>query len=543
MTNKTQVDNIIELRNVYKEYDGKQVVKNASLTIKRGEFVTLLGPSGCGKTTTLRMIAGFEMPTSGKIIFNGKDITDTPPHLRPVNTVFQKYALFPHLNVFNNIAFGLKLKVIPNGTKVNKKGETVQLFRKYTKAEIKEKVNNALKMVDLEDYGHRNVSSLSGGQQQRVAIARALVNEPEVLLLDEPLGALDLKMRKDMQLELMDMHKRLGITFIYVTHDQEEALTMSDKIVVMRMGEIQQIASPEKVYDEPANAFVADFIGESTILSGTMLEDYKVEFCDTVFECVDKGFKHNEPIDVIIRPEDVKIKKVDDKRTILTAEVISSVFKGDHYQITLVANGNEIVAHDTDTYDIGETVGIYIKPFDLHIMHKTRIINEIDTVITGENLVEICGADFECKTDLPVGTPVKVFVDFDDVEITDDEEDGVIGANVLSSIYKGSYYQAILSTDDHYNFFADTDDDWLKGDRVGIKIAPEKIIIEKRDVEEEQEEKVVKDETLTKEEQEAIERARLEEPEKFDAVEEIIETHEQELAQEPQDDAKENTEE
>ncbi len=527
MTNKTPVDNIIELRNVYKEYDGKQVVKNASLTIKRGEFVTLLGPSGCGKTTTLRMIAGFEMPTSGKIIFNGKDITDTPPHLRPVNTVFQKYALFPHLNVFNNIAFGLKLKVIPNGTKVNKKGETVQLFRKYTKAEIKEKVNNALKMVDLEDYGHRNVSSLSGGQQQRVAIARALVNEPEVLLLDEPLGALDLKMRKDMQLELMDMHSRLGITFIYVTHDQEEALTMSDKIVVMRMGEIQQIASPEKIYDEPANAFVADFIGESTILSGTMLEDFKVEFCDTVFDCVDKGFKHNEPIDVIIRPEDVKIKKVDDKRTILTAEVLSSVFKGDHYQITLMANGNEIVAHDTDTYDVGETVGIYIKPFDLHIMHKTRIINEIDTFITGENLVGICGANFECKTDLPVGTPVKVLVDFDDVEITDDEEDGVIGANVLSSIYKGSYYQAILSTDDHYNFFADTDDDWLKGDRVGIKIAPEKILIEKRDVEEEPVQKVVKDETLTKEEQEAVEKARLEEPEKFDAVEEIIESHEQ----------------
>ena len=541
MTNKTPVDNIIELRNVYKEYDGKQVVKNASLTIKRGEFVTLLGPSGCGKTTTLRMIAGFEMPTSGKIIFNGKDITDTPPHLRPVNTVFQKYALFPHLNVFNNIAFGLKLKVIPNGTKVNRNGDTVQLFRKYTKAEIKEKVNNALKMVDLEDYGHRNVSSLSGGQQQRVAIARALVNEPEVLLLDEPLGALDLKMRKDMQLELMDMHSRLGITFIYVTHDQEEALTMSDKIVVMRMGEIQQIASPEKIYDEPANAFVADFIGGSTILSGTMLEDFKVEFCDTVFDCVDKGFKHNEPIDVIIRPEDVKIKKVDDKRTILTAEVLSSVFKGDPYQITLMANGNEIVAHDTDTYDVGETVGIYIKPFDLHIMHKTRIINEIDTFITGENLVEICGADFECKTDLPVGTPVKVLVDFDDVEITDDEEDGVIGANVLSSIYKGSYYQAILATVDHYNFFADTDDDWLRGDRVGIKIAPEKILIEKRDVEEEPVQKVVKDETLTKEEQEAVEKARLEEPEKFDAVEEIIESHEQdEFVLEDVDDAKEN---
>ena len=545
MTNKTPVDNIIELRNVYKEYDGKQVVKNASLTIKRGEFVTLLGPSGCGKTTTLRMIAGFEMPTSGKIIFNGKDITDTPPHLRPLNTVFQRYALFPHLNVFNNIAFGLKLKVIPNGTKVNKKGETVQLFRKYTKAEIKAKVNDALKMVDLEDYGHRNVSSLSGGQQQRVAIARALVNEPEVLLLDEPLGALDLKMRKDMQLELMDMHKRLGITFIYVTHDQEEALTMSDKIVVMRLGEIQQIASPEKVYDEPANAFVADFIGESTILSGVMLEDYKVEFCDTVFECVDKGFKHNEPIDVIIRPEDVKIKKTDDKKTILTAEVLSSVFKGDHYQITLLANGNEIVAHDTDTYDIGETVGIYIKPFDLHIMHKTRIINEIDTFITGENLVEICGADFEFKSDipqeeLPIDTPVKVSVDFDDVEILDDEEDGQIGATVLSSIYKGSYYQAILSTDDHYIFFADTDDDWLKGDRVGIRIAPEKIIIEKRDIEQHAEEKTVKDETLTAEEQAAIDEARTQEVEKFDAVEEIITEAEEKDLQNNSDNAKED---
>jgi len=523
MKNITPVDNIIELRNVYKTYDGKDAVKNASLTIKRGEFVTLLGPSGCGKTTTLRMIAGFEMPTSGKIIFNGKDITNVPPHLRPVNTVFQKYALFPHLNVFNNIAFGLKLKVVPNGTKVNKKGETIQLFRKYTKAEIKEKVNRFLKLVDLEDYGHRNVASLSGGQQQRVAIARALVNEPEVLLLDEPLGALDLKMRKDMQLELMDMHKRLGITFIYVTHDQEEALTMSDKIVVMRYGEIQQIASPEKVYDEPANAFVADFIGESTILSGVMLEDYKVEFCDHVFECVDKGFKKDEPIDVIIRPEDLKIKDKNDKDALITAEVLSCVFKGDHYQITLLANENELMAHDTEGYEVGETVGLYIKPFDLHIMHKTRLMNELDTVITGENLVEICGADFECKTDLPEGTPVRVVIDFDDVEITDDEDDGVISATVVSSIYKGSYYQAILSTDDHYNFFADTDYDWFKGDRVGIKIAPDKIIIEKRDEAEHQEEKVVIDETLTEEEQAYIEELREKEPEEFDAVEEIIE--------------------
>ncbi len=471
-------ENIIELKNVTKTYAGKDAVTNASLTIKKGEFVTLLGPSGCGKTTTLRMIAGFEMPTAGTVLFNGEDITNLPPHLRKVNTVFQKYALFPHLNVFNNIAFGLKLKNIPNGTKTNRKGEEIQLYRKYTKAEIKEKVDRALKMVDLEDYGHRNVSSLSGGQQQRVAIARALVNEPEVLLLDEPLGALDLKMRKDMQLELMNMHKQLGITFIYVTHDQEEALTMSDKIVVMRYGKIQQIASPEKIYDEPANAFVADFIGESNILSGIMIEDFKVEFCDTVFECVDKGFKPNEPIDVIIRPEDLKLIDADSKAAIMSAKVLSSVFKGDHYQVTVLANENELIAHDTENYEVDETVGLYIKPSNLHIMHKTRIINEIFTTVTGENKVEICGADFECVTSLAAGTPVKVSIDFDDVEITDDEEDGIIGATVSTSIYKGSYYQCILRTDDHYNFFADTDDDWLKGDRVGIKVAPEKIIIE-----------------------------------------------------------------
>ncbi len=522
MVQKATVDNIIELRNVSKIYDGKYAVKNASLTIKRGEFVTLLGPSGCGKSTTLRMIAGFEMPTEGQIIFNGKDITNTPPHQRPLNTVFQRYALFPHLNVFNNIAFGLKLKVIPNGTKVNRKGETVQLFRKFTKDEIKQKVNDALKMVDLEDYGHRNVSSLSGGQQQRVAIARALVNEPEVLLLDEPLGALDLKMRKDMQLELMDMHKRLGITFIYVTHDQEEALTMSDKIIVMRLGEIQQIASPEKIYDEPANAFVADFIGESTILSGVMLDDYKVEFCDTVFECVDSGFKKNEPIDVIIRPEDLKILPADDPSSLLGAEVLSSVFKGDHFQVTVLAAGNELVAYSNENCKPSDKVGLYIKPFDLHIMHKTRIINEIDTYVTGENLVEICGTDFDCVTTLPEGTPVKVSVDFDDVEITDDEEDGTISATVLSSIYKGNYYQAILSTDDHYIFFADTDDDWLKGDRVGIKIAPEKILIEKRDENAVEESKAVIDETLTEEEREAIAAEQLVPVPEFDSEEELI---------------------
>ncbi len=254
---------------------------------------------------------------------------------------------------------------------------------------------------------------------------------------------------------------------------------MSDKVVVMRSGEIQQIATPEKIYDEPANAFVADFIGESNILSGIMIEDYKVEFCDTVFECVDHGFKKKEPIDVIIRPEDFKILAADDKKAILTATVDSCVFKGDHYQITVIANENELVIHDTLAQEKGAVVGIYVKPFDLHIMHKSRIINEINTEIVSKNLVNICGGNFECISDLPEGTKVKVKIDFDDVEITDDEEDGVISATVVNSIYKGSYYQCIVRTDDFYDFFVDTEIDWFKGDRVGIKIAPEKIIIEK----------------------------------------------------------------
>ncbi len=475
-------DKIIEIKNVSKSYGDKPVVKNISLSIRRGEFVTLLGPSGCGKTTTLRMIAGFEQPTSGTILFNGKDITELPPHKRNINTVFQKYALFPHLNVFGNIAFGLKMKTVPNGEPItDKNGNKVQKMRHLTKAEIRDKVNNALKMVDLEDYGHRAVNSLSGGQQQRVAIARALVNEPQVLLLDEPLGALDLKMRKDMQLELMQMHKQLGITFVYVTHDQEEALTMSDTIVVMKDGEIQQIGNPTKVYDEPANAFVADFIGESNILSGTMVKDCCVDISGHKFECVDKGFKFNEPIDVIVRPEDIKIVPTSDKQCLVEADVLSCVFKGDHYQVTALTHGderNEVIIHDNVEVRTGDTIGLYIKPFDFHIMHKSRLINELDGEIWEQNVVYFCEGKFPCVTDLDEGTKVHIKVDFDDVELTDDEEDGTIGATIISAIYKGSYWQYIVRTDDYYDFFVDNDYEWSIGDRVGIKIAPEKILLE-----------------------------------------------------------------
>ena len=477
--------NIIEIKNVIKEYDGKTVVENLNLKIKKGEFVTLLGPSGCGKTTTLRMIAGFEKPTSGQVFIDGVDVTEIPPHLRPVNTVFQKYALFPHLNVFKNIAFGLQLKMVPDGTeKVGKDGKTYEGLRRLTKQEIADKVNRALKMVDLEDYGYRDVTSLSGGQQQRVAIARALVNEPEVLLLDEPLGALDLKMRKDMQIELMNMHKKLGITFVYVTHDQEEALTMSDTIVVMRKGEIQQIGTPKKVYDEPANAFVADFIGESNIFSGVMLEDYKVMFASQTFECVDKGFKKNEPIDVIIRPEDIYILDADNPSAMFRGVVDSCVFKGDHYQIILITEGNEMLVHDNVECEVGQEVGGYVKPFDLHIMHKSRIVNEIETQMWDKGIVEICGGRFTCDSDLEENTPVKVTVEFKDVEVCDDEEDGVIGGEVVNTIYKGSYYQCVIRTDSNYDFFVDTQDEWLKGDRVGINIPKDKIKITPITVEE-----------------------------------------------------------
>ncbi len=328
MVNEQKKEKIIEFVGVTKAYDkGVAVVDNLNFYVRKGEFITFLGPSGCGKTTTLRMIAGFETPTEGKILLHGQDISSLPPNKRPVNTVFQRYALFPHLNVFENIAFGLKLKR-QKVTYQDEKGKIFTKKEKFSKKHISESVKKALKMVDLEGFEKRAVSTLSGGQQQRVAIARALVNEPEILLLDEPLGALDLKMRKDMQLELKEMHKKLGITFFYVTHDQEEALTMSDKIVIMKDGVIQQIGTPTDIYNEPVNSFVADFIGDSNIFSGTMVGNKKVKFIGHTFDCVD-DFPKNEKVDVVVRPEDVYL--LDEDKGQVNGQIISSIFKGVHY--------------------------------------------------------------------------------------------------------------------------------------------------------------------------------------------------------------------
>lgn len=342
--------NIIELVDISKEYDGSEALKNINLYIRENEFVTLLGPSGCGKTTTLRIIGGFETPTSGSVIFEGRDINGVPPHKRKLNTVFQKYALFPHMNVAENIAFGLKI-------------------RKLDKKIIREKVANMLNLVNLNGFEKRSVDSLSGGQQQRVAIARALVNEPDVLLLDEPLGALDLKLRKEMQLELKNMQKRLGITFVYVTHDQEEALTMSDTIVVMKEGTIQQIGTPESIYNEPQNAFVADFIGESNIIEGRMKKDFLVNFAGYDFECVDKGFAENEKVDVVVRPEDIKLQKEIDG--LMQGQVISVTFKGVHYEMLVEdASNYKWIVHSTAMEPVNAKVGMKINPFDIQIMKK-----------------------------------------------------------------------------------------------------------------------------------------------------------------------------
>ncbi|MDU4935334.1 MAG: ABC transporter ATP-binding protein [Peptostreptococcaceae bacterium] len=342
-------DNIISLQGISKTYEDNTVLDGLNLDIKKNEFLTLLGPSGCGKTTTLKIIAGFEYADDGKVLFENKDMNNIPPYERAVNTVFQKYALFPHMNIYENIAFGLKIKKMP-------------------KDDIDRKVKEMLKLVALEGFEKRSVDSLSGGQQQRIAIARALVNEPKVLLLDEPLGALDLKLRQEMQTELKKIQQKLGITFIFVTHDQEEALTMSDTIVVMNKGKIQQMGTPEDIYNEPENAFVARFIGESNIFDGIMHDDYKVEFCGKNFDCVDKGFDKDENIDVVIRPEDIKMTAANEG--MLIGIVTSVVFKGVHYEIEVNENGRKWIIHNTQSAKVGEELGMDIYPEDIHIMKK-----------------------------------------------------------------------------------------------------------------------------------------------------------------------------
>jgi len=538
---------IIELNDVCKKFPDSDVyaVENFNLKIKKGEFVTFLGPSGCGKTTTLRMIAGFELPTSGTILLNGQDISLLPPYKRPINTVFQRYALFAHLNIFNNIAFGLKLKKIPyevmtvdkvqiaelenqikyakeeltNTSCVDQRSEIdekitawnleienlkknpslpVTKFRHYTKAEIKEKVKNALKVVDLEGFEKRDISTLSGGQQQRIAIARAIVNEPEILLLDEPLGALDLKMRKEMQLELKEMHKKIGITFIYVTHDQEEALTMSDTIVVMNDGEIQQIGKPKEIYDEPNNAFVADFIGESNIYTGTMAKDNKVRFLNKYWDAdpVDFGkFPVNEKVDVVVRPEDIILTKAG--KGVVDGVIGSKIFKGMHYEYIINVGKAEVVVQSTAELEEGLTVGLNVEPVNIQIMKKPFVSNFYDGYITKEYGVEFAGAEFPIdivslfpgskinedgtlvdennKEINAYDMEVNVEVPFDAITISDDSNASDIHGNIISLIYLGDHYEVMVRTDDEEDFILNTPDLWNENDRVSVIIDNSKI--------------------------------------------------------------------
>lgn len=468
--------NIIELKHVTKTYDnGFTAVEDFNLEVKRGEFVTFLGPSGCGKTTTLRMIAGFEIPTEGEILLNGKDITKLPPNKRPINTVFQRYALFPHLNIFDNIAFGLKLKKLP-------------------KDEIVKKVKHVLEIVDLEGFEHRKVSTLSGGQQQRIAIARALVNEPEILLLDEPLGALDLKMRKEMQLELKNMHEQLGITFIYVTHDQEEALTMSDKIVVMSDGEIQQLGEPEDIYNEPKNAFVADFIGESNIFNGIMTGKLKVRFCGGEFDCVD-DVPEGTLIDAVVRPEDVIITTPE--QGTIKGVVTSVIFKGVHYEITVESGKNEMVIQSTKAAKVGEEVGMIVEPDGIHIMIAEDTINRFEADITKDYQLEFNEEEITCDltTVIPGSkfnedaelldangdvididkTKIIVSVRPEDIEMSDDTEKGLIAGHIINLIYKGDHYSYVVRTDQEHDFIVDNEYLWNMDDYVSLIIPEEKM--------------------------------------------------------------------
>lgn len=448
---------LIELIDVSKDYGGDVALEHINLYINDGEFLTLLGPSGCGKTTMLRLIAGFILPSSGMIMMEGKDIARIPPHKRAVNTVFQKYALFPHLNVFDNIAFGLKIK-------------------KLSKDEIERKVNSMLKLVNLEGYGKRWVDQLSGGQQQRVAIARALVNEPKILLLDEPLGALDLKLRQEMQVELKRMQQHLGITFIYVTHDQEEALTMSDTIVVMRDGVIQQIGHPIDIYNEPKNSFVADFIGESNILEGIMLEDYRVRMNGVNYRCVDAGFGKNTEVDVVVRPEDIDMTPPEGAK--VSGRVASVVFMGVHYEICVDAGGYEWVVHTTDSAAVGDVVGISIPPDAIHIMKKTRSMNILDCEVYPEDgEIYIDEVAFPCDNIEGFENKEEALVQVTPADvIVTAPQDAKLTGFVKACMFLGTHYEITVSC---------TDNDWIilspdfmeDGEEVGLAADPSKLVL------------------------------------------------------------------
>ena len=455
-------DIIIDIKHVSKSFGDKTVLDDINLYVKRGEFITLLGPSGCGKTTMLRMIAGFTSVDQGEILLDGKDLGGIPPHKRPLNSVFQKYALFPHLDVYDDVAFGLKLKKVPED-------------------EIARKVSKVLKLVSMSDYEDRDVNSLSGGQQQRIAIARALVNQPEVLLLDEPLAALDLTMRKDMQIELKEMHEKLGITFIYVTHDQEEALTLSDTIVVMNDGRIQQIGTPTDIYNEPVNSFVADFIGESNIVNGTMIHDRKVNFIGHDFDCVDEGFGENVPVDVVVRPEDIYIMNNLEKAQ-FTGVVRSCIFKGVHYEMTVMTDeGFEVIIQDYNAFEVGSKVGMLIKPGDIQVMKKERVCNEFEGEMSSDTSVEFMDLDIDCgpRPGLAKGDRVKVAFDFDKVDLLDNMEEGQTEGNVSFILYKGDHYHLTIKTAEGHQLWVDTNDVWDKNDIVGIRLMPEDLSITK----------------------------------------------------------------
>ena len=456
-------NHIIDIQHLCKSFGEKKVLDDISLYVRKGEFITFLGPSGCGKTTLLRLIAGFLDPDEGSILLEGSDIAGIPPYQRPLNTVFQRYALFPHLDVYDNIAFGLKLRKVPT-------------------EEIDRKVRKVLKMVSMTDYEDRDVNSLSGGQQQRVAIARALVNEPKVLLLDEPLAALDLKMRKDMQIELKEMHRKLGITFIYVTHDQEEALTLSDTIVVMNEGRIQQIGTPTDIYNEPQNAFVADFIGESNILNGTMVKDRRVSFIGREFDCVDEGFGEDVPVDVVVRPEDVECHR-SDKKDAFYGTVTSCIFKGVHYEMLInTESGYELMSQDYRKFDVGSRVPMTIAPENIQVMKKERTCNVFEGTMVDSTHVEFLDEEWEClpQESLQGGEEVKVSVPFDKVELMDYQEEGNAEAEVWFLIYKGDHYHLDVRVSRGVHIYVDTNDIWDKGDLVGVNIAPAFIKIEKK---------------------------------------------------------------